>query len=118
MTDFEKHPMTCGKCGAEVSGRKCDACGHDHVPIHERLATAEAAFRALRAAWFSTCLRSRPHEREWETNEREQLRQDWNVKMCAKFSEQTERILAGEYFDIAPSCAADLDAPQPKEARP
>ena len=48
MTDFEKHPMTCGKCGAEVSGRKCDACGHDHVPIHERLATAEAEMERLK----------------------------------------------------------------------
>jgi hypothetical protein len=35
--------MTCGKCGEEVSGRKCNACGHDEVPIHEQLAIAKEA---------------------------------------------------------------------------
>lgn len=71
--------------------------------------TAQRVFRALRAAWFASHLRSNAHEREWEDEEHEQLRHEWNAKLLARYASQTEGILNGEDWPVFPTCAADMD---------
>lgn len=58
---------------------------------------AQTAFRKLRERWFLYQLKYRGPEREWET-----------AAMKAKFDAQTEAILRGEDFEIAPMCGRDL----------
>ena len=67
------------------------------------------AFRVLRRAWFSTQLYSSSHEREWESEEREAIREANNVEMWQLFDAQTEAIIAGVEYQIAPHCWNDLN---------
>jgi hypothetical protein len=69
---------------------------------------AENAFRTLRESWFSSELRLKSHEREWEDETEEELRERNNAAMKAKFDEDTEAILRGEARPINPRCGADL----------
>lgn len=69
---------------------------------------AEKAFRQLREDWFNIQLRLRPHERIWETEADEEIREQNNAKMKAKFDEDTEAILRGEDRPMNPRCAAAL----------
>ena len=68
----------------------------------------EKSFRVLREAWFSDRLRSYSHEREWESEERAELRRSQNIELKKMYDAQTDGIIAGEQFEIAPRCAADL----------
>jgi len=69
---------------------------------------AEKAFIALRQAWFNSKLRSRAHEREWETEEQELRRTMDNDAMKGEFDRQTLAILRGEDYPISPRCWNDL----------
>jgi hypothetical protein len=69
---------------------------------------AEKAFRQLRADWFVQHLEEHPHEREWEDETHTDLRERRNVELRAKFDQQTDGILSGEEYPIAPRCANDL----------
>ena len=74
------------------------------------MSPAEKAFRQLREHWFNSELRSRPHEREWEDETQEELRERNNAAIKAKFDADTEAILRGEDRPINPRCGADLSA--------
>lgn len=66
------------------------------------------AFRELRLAWFNAHLKSKPHEREWETEESEKRREEDNAELKEIFDEQTEAIILGEKLPISPRCSNDL----------
>jgi len=68
-------------------------------------------FRALRNAWFSEVLHSYSPEREWEDEEREQLRKKQNAELRRKFDDDTERLIAGEDRPVHPRCAHDMTRP-------
>jgi hypothetical protein len=44
VLDFVPHPLTCGKCGSELTmtGLRCPACGHCEKTISEQLAELRA----------------------------------------------------------------------------
>lgn len=67
------------------------------------------AFRLLRECWFNSKLRSQPHEREWEDEIQQTIREQYNSKLKMKYDLDTEAILRGEDRPICPGCAADLD---------
>ena len=67
-----------------------------------------ALFRKLREAWFISELKSHAHEREWESEDREAIRQEQNKRLKQKFDEQTEGLLLGVCRQIAPKCLAEL----------
>lgn len=66
------------------------------------------AFRDLRLSWFNHHLKSRPHERDWEDEEREKLREEQNLRLWKKYSEDTEEIIEGKERAISPRCMRDL----------
>lgn len=70
---------------------------------------AQTAFRKLRERWFLHKLQYRGPEREWETDSEQEMRDRQNAAMKAKFDAQTEAILRGEDFEIAPMCGRDLE---------
>ena len=67
------------------------------------------SFRKLRNAWFNSILRFHAHEREWESEEHEKVRETNNRKMKEKFDKQTELIINGSEKSIAPYCWNDLN---------
>ena len=69
--------------------------------------TIQDAFRELREAWFNAVLKSQPHERE--SVERETQRELDTFEIKATFDDQTESIIEGDDYTVAPYCAADLD---------
>jgi hypothetical protein len=66
------------------------------------------AFRELRKAWFVKQLRSNAPEREWEEEDERDYREKRNSIRKAIFDEQTEGIIQGGDFRIAPLCEADM----------
>lgn len=66
------------------------------------------AFRVLRDRWFVHHLLVGPHERVWESEAEESARVESNVRARAVFDLQTDGILRGESFVVAPLCLADL----------
>jgi hypothetical protein len=77
---------------------------------------AEKAFRQLREHWFVHHLQSQPHERVWESDADEALREQRNTAMKVKFDEDTEAILRGEDRFVSPRYMAHLGTsnyPQP-----
>lgn len=69
---------------------------------------AEKAFRELRECWFNSHLRSHPHERDWEDEERDEIRKKQNESLKARYDADTEAIIRGESRPISPRCGADL----------
>jgi len=69
------------------------------------------AFRELRNAWFNSQLRSHPHEREWENEGAEVLRESRNSELKAQYDRQTEVIVVGLPAPVCPTCAMDMEAP-------
>jgi hypothetical protein len=69
----------------------------------------EEAFRQLRTYWFKAHLLSVPHEREWEDEDRMQLRDQQNQTTRKKFDQHTEEIITGHYRPLAPRCGYDLE---------
>jgi hypothetical protein len=65
--------------------------------------------RDLRQGWFMSQLYSRAHEREWESEEDENLRNERNERLHMKYTNRTERILRGEKECLLPRCEADMD---------
>lgn len=55
----------------------------------------ESFFRQLRLEWFKHHLMQRPHERDCEDSNREELRLKNNADLLEKFNAQTESILNG-----------------------
>ena len=70
------------------------------------------AFRKLRDEWFKNHLRSNAHEREWETEEHELIRESQNKELKVQFDQQTELTIAGKSMPIAPRCAYEMDLNQ------
>lgn len=68
----------------------------------------ELAFRLLRDAWFREMLNRPAHEREWETVEQEQRREEQNAQLLSAYEIQTQEILDGIGWPICPRCPADL----------
>jgi hypothetical protein len=73
----------------------------------ELLAYTQKLFRELRGAWFAEVLRDRAHHGESAAHE--QLREQKNKELRAKYDAQTERLLCGEPLRVAPDYEADLD---------
>ena len=73
------------------------------------MSNLEKKFRDLREAWFNAHLRSYAHEREWESEAKERLRDERNVDVKVIYDRQTEEIIAGHDRPLTPSCGADLD---------
>jgi len=71
--------------------------------------TVQDAFRELRTAWFNTVLKRKAHEREWEPADRETQRELDNFNLKAIFDDQTEGIIEGDDFTVAPRCSAEMD---------
>lgn len=72
---------------------------------------AEDAFRRLREYWFDNKMASHAHERVWEDEETERIRNDWNTCVKKQYDKDTEEILAGKPINVAPRCPADLGKP-------
>lgn len=68
----------------------------------------EDDFRELRQRWFSRVIADRGPEREWEGQQREAERIRRNDEMRQVYDRQTEDIIAGESFPVAPACPADF----------
>lgn len=68
----------------------------------------ENNFKSLRKHWFKQVLYRHPHPREWETEQQEIDRNNKNVKKERIFDQQTEGIIRGEKFELAPRCYNDL----------
>jgi len=68
----------------------------------------EDSFRELRRAWFNRVLRFNAHEREWEDEDREKMREDNNRLMQQQYDTDTEAIIAGEDRPLTPGCWNDL----------
>lgn len=71
----------------------------------------ESAFRKMRQVWFQSHLHHYAQEREWESEEDEERRNQDNLKTRALFDAQTESILLGEQCEIGrlcPRCWNDL----------
>jgi len=66
------------------------------------------AFRELREEWFNSHLRSHAHEREWETETQEVLRELDNDKTKQNYDIQTEFIIAGGTCPVQPRCLNDM----------
>ena len=45
---FFPHPMTCGKCGAEIDTARCPRCGYCEKPVGHKLAEAQMECERLR----------------------------------------------------------------------
>ena len=69
---------------------------------------AETAFRKLRIKWFDYNLFSYGPEREWEDEDRSEMRVLQNKECRIKFDQQTEEILGGINRCIAPTCEHDM----------
>lgn len=67
-----------------------------------------AAFRELRAAWFSEAVESHPFG--WEELDETIQRQNANTLLRAKYDQQTEAILLGKELAVAPRDEVDLQA--------
>lgn len=68
----------------------------------------EESFRKLRRKWFYAKIYRNAHEREWESQEAEDNREDLNSSLRFKFDADTEAIIRGEDRVIGPECEADL----------
>lgn len=67
------------------------------------------SFRQLRRAWFRAKLQSYAHEREWEDESHELMREKNNAEMEVEFARQTEQIINGDKnVAIAPRCWNDI----------
>jgi hypothetical protein len=73
------------------------------------MSLAEKAFRELRESWFYSKLFSRPHDRIWEDESDEEIRDKYNKSLKEKYDQDTEAILRGEDRIISPHCAASLN---------
>jgi hypothetical protein len=71
--------------------------------------TIENAFRELRLAWFNSKLKSYPHERDWESESKEELRNKWNDELWQQYNQQTEDIINGLDRPISPRCGYDIE---------
>lgn len=69
----------------------------------------EKAFRQLREAWYHHELHSYAHEREWETESKEAEREADNAELKSLYDMQTEAIILGERFCVAPTCLDDME---------
>lgn len=66
-------------------------------------------FIKLREFIFNRNLRSYAHEREWESEECAELREEQNKALKAIFDYQTAQIIRGvEYYELTPTCGHDL----------
>lgn len=74
----------------------------------DKLKIAREAFYELREAWFNANLAFKAHERQWETEEAQEDREQNNRSMKNQYDGDTEAILNGEVRVIAPSCWNDL----------
>lgn len=68
----------------------------------------EEAFRSLRKSWFNCKLLSKAHERDWEPEDKSNIREENNKELRKIFDEQTEDIINGIPRIINPCCANDL----------
>lgn len=66
------------------------------------------AFRELRETWFNYKIRHDGHEREWESEEAQSMREKHNAEMKAMYDMQTELIIKGEKAPISPTCLFDM----------
>lgn len=67
------------------------------------------AFRELRREWFRRVLAYRGPEREWESAEQEEERNQSNERNRVIYDQQTEHIIAGNAdLPVAPQCTADF----------
>lgn len=94
---------------------ECTECRQWEADARAVARLAES-FRQLRKAWFNSHLRSHAREREWESEECERLRETQNRQLEAKYDQQTEGIIDGETWCVAPRCAADMDQQEPAHA--
>ena len=69
-----------------------------------------AAFRRLRDSWFCQMLEVHAPEREWEEEDKSEDRERQNLKNKQEFDRQTEAILSGESFPIAPRLLSHVKA--------
>jgi len=72
------------------------------------MTNAHDIFRMLRGEWFDAHLMSHSHEREWETEEQERLRAEQNARTRFVYDKETEALLRGEGYCVAPTCPNDL----------
>lgn len=72
------------------------------------MSPAEKAFRQLREYWFDKMLRQRLSPFESHDDEREQLVDDYNFSMKAKYDQDTEAILEGQDRCINPCCFKEI----------
>lgn len=76
-----------------------------------KINTTAMAFRKLREVWFWRHLASHSHEREWEDEKRQKLRESQNEDTKQLFDKQTEMILSGHDVPerwLAPTCGYDM----------
>lgn len=85
----------------------------DEQALIDLLSSSEVAanlFRKLREAWFNHCVALKAHEREWESEEAEQIRLENNRDTKEEYDRQTEALLSGEEkYLINPVCSYDID---------
>lgn len=70
---------------------------------------AKKAFRRLRDAWFWEVLYEPSHVRESEFEKVEILRRERNKELKRLYDLQTEAILEGKEYNIAPRIASELE---------
>jgi hypothetical protein len=73
-----------------------------------RFENLKNAFIELRAAWFSTHLERRSHERQWEDEEDADLREAGNAELRSIFDADTGAIIDGETRLIKPYTPQDV----------
>lgn len=69
---------------------------------------AESAFRKLREVWFIQHLKSYRNPYEDESLDKADLRELHNTQMKERYDKQTDEIILGHDFCIAPRCHNDL----------
>ena len=74
---------------------------------------AAEAFRKLRREWFQREVAFQSAEREWETAELEAKREEANREIQAIYDAQTEGILQGEDYPIAPTYWEEMERKNP-----
>lgn len=92
-----------GCCGWEFVENKYG----DYVK-YDDIETLIDAFRELRLAWFNKNLRSYSHERDWEDEEKSEQREKDNEEKLKIYNEQTEKIINGAGYNVAPTCGMEL----------
>jgi hypothetical protein len=63
----------------------------------------ENAFRIIRESYFNRHIRRTAHEREWETEEQEDTREQLNEELRRNYDLQTQAIIDGsDNYSITP----------------